>query len=191
MHRHASPNWVSGTYRHCVFTSLDSVNSITVSVEPQQTWLCTFLRSKNQGNQLLSHLVTAAFRFWSVYSSIMLNRERPGIVLKEEHAWCKMHNEMEAGSTGLRNRRVVSIISSWSKIQMPVHNELPNISGHDESTTLCSTFYNGNLLSTPLENKEYSPEKKEMEPGYLYQQLKKPYRTNNNLFISASHCWAI
>lgn len=63
-----------------------------MSVVPPQTWLCTFLRSKNQGNQLLSHLVTAAaFRFRSMYSSIMLNREPLGFCSDRMHgAQCTM-----------------------------------------------------------------------------------------------------
>lgn len=143
-------------YSQYVFTSVISVNSIIVSVEPPQTWLCTFLRSKNQGNQLLSHLVPAAFRFRSMYLSIMLNREHPGILLKEEDALCKMHNETEAGRKGAKKREGLLQTSRfqyiYSKIQIPIGDKLAkSLWSWPKAENKHRRSYNGNLFSTPNE----------------------------------------
>jgi len=63
-----------------------------------------FKEQKNQGNQLLSHLVTAAFRLHGTYWSSLLNRERPGTLPRGGHL-CKTQ-----GAKGLEKGRIVSNI---------------------------------------------------------------------------------
>lgn len=95
---HPQSNQGCNTRSQDVFTSVSSVNPITVSVAPPRTWLCTFLRSKNQGNQVLSHLVTAAFRFPGMYWA--QSRAEPRDPAHGGDALCKMHSEMDKGEKG-------------------------------------------------------------------------------------------
>lgn len=101
MQTHPRSNQGCNTHSQDVFTSVSSVNPITVSVAPPQTWLCTFLRSKNQGNQVLSHLVTAAFRFPGMHRAQSWAEPRDPAHSGDA---LKMHNEMDTGGKGPKKR---------------------------------------------------------------------------------------
>lgn len=63
-----------------------------------------------------------------MYLSIMLNREHPGILLKQEDTLCKMHNETAAGRKGAKKREGLLQTSRiqyiYSKIQIPIGDKL-------------------------------------------------------------------
>lgn len=96
------------------FTSVNSVNPITVSVAPPQTWLCTFLRSKNQGNQVLSHLVTAAFRFPGMYWA--QSWAEPWDAAHSGDALCKIQRDGHRGKRGQKRGRIVSNIKDCKNL---------------------------------------------------------------------------
>ena len=150
MHIHTHSNEVSDTYSQFIFTSVNSVNSITVSVEPPQTWLCTFLRSKKIRAINFCHTLLLLLSGSTAHTGAHCWTGSALGLCREEDTCAKRREQRGWKREGLFQTSRTPYI--YSKLQIPVGDKLAkSLWSWPKAEKKYRSFYSGNLFSPPNE----------------------------------------